>query len=132
MRLLLPAMLAATIVLGTATDAMACRERIPRPDDLAQLAFIAVTVTYAERLESPGWNRWRVIAETTSNGGGSEGRSTFEFTASLSSDGCGQTPLPPKGERWVLYLARGDSTKVLDAFPLAYVKAYDARLADVR
>ncbi|MFA7261586.1 MAG: hypothetical protein WC068_01075 [Caulobacter sp.] len=132
MRLLFPALFAATIVLGTATDAMACRMRMPRADDLGQMAFITATVAHAERVEAPGWNTWRVIAETTSDAGRSEGRSTFDFTTTMSSDGCEQTPLPPKGERWVLYLDRADSTKVLDAFPLAYVKAYDARLADVR
>ncbi|MBX3480473.1 MAG: hypothetical protein KF842_08730 [Caulobacter sp.] len=131
MRFLLSAMFAATVVLGTATDAMACRERIPRADDLAQRAFIAVTVTHAEPLGTPGWNTWRVIAEATPNGGGQEDRSTFEFTAGLSSDGCGQTPLPPTGERWVQYLKEGDSTKVLEDFPLDYVGTYDARLADV-
>jgi len=132
MRLLLPALFVATLVLGSATDAMACRMRMPRPDNLAQMAFTTATVTHAERVEAPGWNTWRVIAETTSNVGGSAGRSTFDFTTTMSSDGCGQTPLPPEGERWVLYLDRGDPTKVLDAFPLAYVKAYDVRLADVR
>ena len=132
MRPLLPALFFATIALGSATDTMACREIMPRPDDLAQMAFTTATVTHAERVDAPGWNKWRVVAKTTPNVGGAAGQSTFDFTTTMSSAGCGQTPLPPEGERWVLYLDRADPTKVLDAFPLAYVKAYDARLADVR
>jgi len=87
-------------------------------------------VRHAERVEAPGWNTWQVVAEITSEEQ-SVNRSTFEFTTTLSSDGCGQTPLPPTGERWVLYLDQADTSEVLDAFPLDYVKDYDLRLADV-
>jgi len=130
MRHLLPALLVAACVLGSATDALACRMRVPRADELAQRTIIVATVRHAERVEAPGWNTWQVVAEITSEEQ-SVNRSTFEFTTTLSSDGCGQTPLPPTGERWVLYLDQADTSEVLDAFPLDYVKDYDLRLADV-
>ena len=126
MRRMLTALLTTACVLGAATNALACRMRVPRADDLAQRAIIIASVKHAERVEAPGWNSWRVIAESASD------QSTFEFVATLSSDGCGRTPLPPAGERWVLYLEQGDRREVLDAFPLSYVKGYDERLANVR
>ncbi|MEJ0059215.1 MAG: hypothetical protein WDM79_06470 [Terricaulis sp.] len=119
-------------MLAAATDALACRMRVPRADELAQRAIVLASVSHAERVEAPGWNTWRIVAENTSDIERAEGRSLFEFTVTLSSDGCGQTPLPPVGERWVLYVDQVGSTEVLDAFPLSYVRAYDARLADVR
>lgn len=131
MRPLLPALLVAACVLGTATDALACRMRVPRADELAQRTIIVATVRHAERVKASGWNTWRVVAEITSEVERSVNRSTFEFTTTLSSDGCGQTPLPPAGERWVLYLDQADTSEVLDAFPFDYVKDYDLRLADV-
>ncbi|PQZ80615.1 hypothetical protein CQ035_03555 [Brevundimonas sp. MYb46] len=111
---------------------MACRMRVPRADELAQRMIIVATVSHAERVEAPGWNTWRVVAEITPEVERTASRPTFEFTTTLSSDGCGQTPLPSSGERWVLYLAQADTSEILDAFPLDYVKNYDARLADVR
>lgn len=132
MRPLLSALLAAACMLGAATDALACRMKTPRADELAQRTIIIATVRHAERVEAPGWNTWRIVAEITSEVEQSVNRSTFEFTTTLSSDGCGQTPLPRAGERWVLYLDQADTSEVLDAFPLDYVKDYDLRLADVR
>ena len=132
MRPLLPALLTAACVLGAATDAMACRMRVPRADELAQRAIIIANVKHAERVEAAGWNTWRIVAERDSDVEPGDGRLKFEFTTTLSSDGCGQTPLPPAGEQWVLYLDQADAGQVLDAFPLDYVKDYDARLADVR
>jgi hypothetical protein len=132
MRPLLPALLAAAFVLVAATDALACRMRVPRADELAQRTIIIAAVKHAERVDAPGWNTWRIVAEITPEVERSVDRSTFEFTTTLSSDGCGQTPLPPAGERWVLYLDQADTGGVLDAFPLDYVKDYDVRLADVR
>lgn len=132
MRPLLPALLIATCVVVAATDALACRMRVPRADELAQRAIIIATVEHAERVEAPGWNTWRVVAETASEAGRSANPSIFAFTTTLSSDGCGPTPLPPAGERWVLYVDQAAPGEVLDAFPLDYVKAYDARLVDVR
>lgn len=128
MRPLLPTLLTAACVLGAATDALACRMRVPRADDLAQRTIVIATVKHAERVEAPGWNTWRVVAEHVSD---AEGRPTFEFLSTLSSDGCGQTPVPPAGERWVLYLDHVGAGEVLDAFPLDYAKDYDGRLADV-
>jgi len=132
MRRLLPALLTVTCVLAAATDALACRMIVPRAGELAQRAIIIATVKNAERVEAPGWNTWRVVAENASEAERSANRSTFEFTTTLSSDGCGQTPLPPLGEHWVLYVDQADPSKVLDAFPLDYVRDYDVRLADVR
>ena len=132
MRPLLPALLTAACMLGAATDALACRMRVPRADELAQLAIIIANVKHAERVEAPGWNTWRVVAEHAQDVEHGVDRPTFEFTTTLSSDGCGQTPLPPAGERWVLYLDQADASEVLDAFPLDYVKDYDVRLSDVR
>lgn len=131
MRHLMPALLTTACVLGGATDASACRMMVPRADELAQRAIILATVKRAERIESPGWNTWRIVAERALDGE-SEDRAAFEFTTTLSSSGCGQTPLPPSGERWVLYLDRAGMGEVLRAFPLDYVKDYDVRLADVR
>ena len=128
MRLVLPALLTAVCVLGAATDALACRMRAPRPDELAQRTLVIATVKHAERVEAPGWNTWRVVAEHVPD---AEGRPTFEFLTTLTSDGCGQTPLPPAGERWVLYLDQV-AGEVLDAFPLDHAKDFDGRLADVR
>lgn len=129
MRSLLPALAIAACVLGAATDALACRMRVPRADELAHRTIVMATVKHAERVEAPGWNTWRVVAEHVAD---AEGRPTIEFLTTLSSDGCGQTPLPPAGERWVLYLDQVGTGEVLDAFPLDYAKDYDGRLADVR
>jgi hypothetical protein len=103
---------------------------VSRADDLRHRAIIIASVARAERIEAPGWNTWRIVAGQAMEGERGEDRPAFEFTTTLSSSGCGRTPLPPTGERWVLYLA--NMSEVLDAFPLDYVKDYDARLADVR
>ena len=102
---------------------------VPRPDVLTQRTIIIVSVKRAERIEAPGWNTWRIVAEQASGG---ETKISFEFTTTLSSSGCGQTRLPSTGERWVLYRDQADMSEVLGAFPLDYVKDYDVRLADVR
>ncbi len=130
MRHLLSAMIALACLLG-ATEALACREAYPRSDELAQRRIVFATVLGAERLESVGWNKWRVVAERTGASEATEDGFTYEFTVTLSSAGCGERPLPPKGERWVLYVDQGDLRKVLDAFPLTYARSFDARLADV-
>ncbi len=132
MRPFLPALLTAACVLGAASDALACRMIVPRADELAQRVIIIATVKHAERVEAPGWNTWRIVAEHASGGDRDEDRPVFEFATTLSSSGCGQTPLPLFGERWVLYLDQADTSEVLAAFPLDYVKDYDLRLADVR
>lgn len=119
-------------VLGVATEASACRQRVFREGELAQhTTLVIATVKTAERLETPGWNTWRIVAESPPDDGAS-GPLTYEFTTALSSNGCGQTPLPPAGERWVVYLDRTGSTTVLDAFPLEYARPYDARLSNLR
>ena len=131
MRPLLPALLAAACMLGAATDALACRMMAPRADELAQRVIVIATVKHSERVEAPGWNTWRIVAEYVSGAERDEDRTAFEFTTTLSSSGCGQTPLPPPGERWVLYLDPADTSEVLGAFPLDYVRDHDRRLADV-
>jgi hypothetical protein len=128
MRHLLTGLLSAACALAVATDALACREFVPRADKLAAMAPVMVTVTHSERLDTPGWNTWRVTAHAD----GSAAPATLQFMAALSSDGCGQTPLPPAGERWVVYLDRADSSNVLQAFPIDYVREYDVRLTAVR
>lgn len=127
LRPLLPALLSACVLLA-ATDAVACRTRVPRPAELAQKAIVMATVTQADRVDVVGWNTWRIVAEAD----GAAARSTFTFTTTLSSDGCGRTPLPPAGERWVLYVDQARPGEVLDAFPLDFAKEYDPRLADIR
>ncbi|KQS55625.1 hypothetical protein ASG17_06035 [Brevundimonas sp. Leaf363] len=89
-------------------------------------------VTSAERLPSQGWNVWRVWAEKQADIQRSGGPATFEFGAALSSTGCGQTPLPPPGELWVLYLSADGQAEVIEAYPLEYVRRYDPRLSEVR
>jgi hypothetical protein len=130
MRALLLTLPFAVLALGTATDASACRKIQPRPEELAQREAIVATVISSERVEPSDWYGWRIVAEGTF-GGEEEGRRSFDFKTRLYFGGCGEIPLPPAGERWVLYLDRADTSEVLDAFPLDDVKDLDARLAGV-
>jgi hypothetical protein len=115
-----------------APAALACREVVPRAEALAAYpAPVIATVTLAERVDSPGWNTWRIGAVTAGVEEGASARVTYDFSATLSSDGCGLTELPPVGEKWVLYIAQADSSEVEEAYPLDYVREYDARLENI-
>lgn len=130
MRALLLTLPVAVLVLGTATDASACRKIQPQLEELAQRTIVVATVTSSDRVDPSDWYAWRIVAEDISDVEG-EGRRSFDFKTRLYFGGCGEIPLPPAGERWVLYLDRADTSEVLDAFPLDDVKDLDARLAGV-
>lgn len=121
------------MALASAPAALACREIVPPADELAMHAApVIATVKTAERVDNPGWNTWKISADDIAATPGVSAPDTFEFLSTLSSDGCGQTSLPPVGEKWVLYFGRGGSLKVRQAYPLEYVRQYDSRLADIR
>lgn len=122
----------AALMLGIATEASACRQLQPQLEELAQRTIVLATVTSSERVEPSDRYRWRIVAEESSDVRIREAPASFDFMTRLYVGGCGEIPLPPAGERWVLYLDQADMSEVLDAFPLDYVKDLDARLADVR
>ena len=132
MRPLLLTLPFAALVLGAATEASACRKLQPQLEELAQRTIVLATVTSSERVEASDRYAWRIVAEDTSDVEPGEGRTSFDFMARLYVGGCGEIPLPPAGERWVLYLDQADTSEVLDAFPLDYVKDLDERLVGVR
>ena len=122
----------AFVALVGAPAALACREVVPREASLAAYPTpVIATVTLAERVDSPGWNTWRISAVAAGDEPRASARATYDFLATLSSDGCGLTDLPPVGEKWVLYIAQSDPSDVEEAYPLAYVREYDARLENV-
>lgn len=126
-------LVAVVVVLAAAPAALACREVVPRAEELAAHATpVIATVTIAERIDTPGWNTWKIGAVETGVAQGVSAPAAYEFIATLSSDGCGQTPLPPVGEKWALYIERARSLEVGEAYPLEYVREYDERLANVR
>lgn len=119
--------------LGFAAPASACRTRVPKPTELAGYKLVMLaSVQSAVRLDSPGWNSWRVTARGERTLAGSLRPTRYTFNATLSSSGCGLTPLPPAGERWVVYLHPKHPDRVIDAFPLDLVRSIDPRLANVR
>lgn len=129
-------MAAAATVLATtglANSALACRYLVPRAEQLATYeGRVLATVTSAERVENPGWNTWTVHAASISPSEAVQGPAEFTFSVTLSSDGCGQTPLPPAGEVWVLYFTKIGSSQVARAFPLDYLAMHQVPLPDLQ
>lgn len=105
--------------------------RAPTNEQFAEYTVaVLARVAEASRIDSPGWNTWRIRAERMSEGWEGREPSEFTFTATLSSNGCGQTELPPAGEVWVLFLAGTESSEVLDALPLEYLQRYEVTLPE--
>ncbi len=116
---------------GLANSAVACRYLVPRAEQLAAYeGRLLATVTSAERVENPGWNTWTVHAASISPSQAVQGPTEFTFSVTMSSDGCGQTPLPPAGEVWVLYFTEIGSSQVARAFPLDYLAMHQVPLPD--
>ena len=114
-----------------ASPALACRQLVVQSAKLAEIKTVVLaTVETSRRIEAPGWNTWRVTAKRVSSIEGSPSSERYEFTVTLSSNGCDPT-LPPRDEKWVLYLGDSPNGNVLHAYPLDYVKEYDGRLATV-
>ena len=126
-------LLATVWALSSTSPAVACRTVVPNSAELSRHENIAlVSIQAATRLENPGWNTWRVTARTLDAIAGSTRPQDHTFVTTQSSDGCGLTPLPPRGERWIIYFSASAHDEVLAAYPLTLVREYDARLADVR
>jgi len=124
--------LIAAISFGVASPAEACRIYQPRSAELAEIGSVVLaTVETSANVEQPGWNTWRLTARTVTIVAGSRTANQYKFSVSLSSTGCGRTPLPQRGERWVIYLDDSAKGTVLHAFPLAFIRDYDRRLSDI-
>lgn len=126
----------ATLVVGFTAfspHASACRQRVPTTAQFAEFEVaVLAQVTGAERLESPGWNTWRVNADRISESDNWTGPTSYTFNVTLSSDGCGRTELPPVGEVWVLFFAEAGSGEVQDALPRDYLDEFEVVLPEVR
>src|SRR4030095_11692666 len=131
MRMLGP--LATVWALAGTSSAWACRTIVPNAAELARYENVAlVSVQAASRLENRGWNTWRVTARTLESIAGSRRSQDHIFVTTQSSDGCGLTPLPPQGERWIVYFSASAHDEIVAAYPLTLVREYDSRLAAVR
>ena len=125
--------LTAVATMSVASSALACRTIVPKASELATHKNLVVAgIDAAERLENSGWNTWRLTARKLNVVAGRPGPVAYTFSTTQSSDGCGITPLPLKGEKWVIYPDASDPDKVLAAFPLSLARDYDPRLATVR
>jgi len=126
-------LLATVSALSSTSSAWACRTIVPSASELSGYNNIAlVSVKTATRLENRGWNTWRVTARTLDAIAGSTRPQDHTFVTTQSSDGCGLTPLPSPGERWIVYFSASAPDEILAAYPLTLVREYDSRLADVR
>ena len=126
-------LLATVLAVGVPTSASACRTIVPNDATLAKYENIVVVTIYSgTRLTTPGWNTWRLTALRSKPVAGSISRPQYSFTTAQSSSGCGVTPLPGRGEKWVIYSSRSNPGRVLEAYPLALAGSHDPRLANVR
>jgi hypothetical protein len=115
------------------SPAFACRILSPTSEQLAGLdTVLLVTVTSTGRRENPGWNTWDVSSQLRKVLVGFPRQSKVNFAVTLSSDGCGGTKPPKKGEKWVIYLGFIDGESVQEAYPLSLVAELDERLKDFR
>ncbi len=113
--------------------AFACRQRAVKEEHFKKFDLIVlVSVKSSEWADNPGWNTWKITAQSIRTILGSAQSSLYTFEATLSSSGCEPDPLPPAGERWVLYFDKADPTKVKDALPLNLVRSHDRRLKSIR
>lgn len=119
--------------LCLATPAQACRTLEPNAATLAEYTgVVLVDVETSKRLDNPGWNSWEIEARSVKPIEGAKFRMNYIFRTTQSSDGCGTTHLPRKGEKWVVYLAPSDSRTVEEAYPLALARGFDKRLTRIR
>ncbi|QLC21224.1 hypothetical protein HFP51_02890 [Parasphingopyxis sp. CP4] len=117
--------------VSTSTGALACRMQVPNGERLVEYPVIVLaSITFAEGVDTPGWNTWQLTAQLSQSNAGLSGDFVYHFNVTLSSTGCGQAELPVRGDRWVLYLDDANSSNVQRAYPLNYVRSHDARLAD--
>lgn len=118
--------------LAVTQPAHACRLYAPRTSELAAHTIVVVaTIESATRVPSTRWNSWSMTARKLKAIAGSPMAGPYSFQATLSSSGCGETPLPVRGEKWVLYLNRS-GREVTQALPLALAKEHDPRIRGIR
>ena len=118
--------------VGIPPSAWACRTVVPNDNRIAEhKGVVVVAILAGARLNSPGWNTWKLLARSVMIVAGSENRKEYAFSTTQSSDRCGLTPLPPKGEKWVIYFDRSAPGNVVEAFPLSLVRNHDPRLAHI-
>lgn len=55
----------------------------------------------------------------------------YAFEATLGSASCGTAPLPPQGEKWVIYLSGPEGAGDRIALPLALARQQDPRLVGI-
>ena len=119
-------------LINCASIANACRQRVPQAQELSRYEnVLLVTVQSSVRIKNPGWNTWQITAKKAQVVKGSSKFSLYSFTTTVSSNGCGKAKLPNVGENWVIYVDRKKRQKVMEAFPLNYVREYDHRLANL-
>lgn len=120
-------------VLTLSSPAFACRILSPTSEQLAGLdTVLLVTVTSAGRRENPGWNTWDVASQLRKVLVGLPRQSKHNFAVTLSSDGCGRTKPPRKGEKWVIYQGFIEGEPIQKEYPLSLVMDLDGRLRNVR
>jgi hypothetical protein len=128
-----------TVLLGVfatlcfPSEARACRMVVPKDVELAGFeGVVVVSVQSSTRLEHVGWNTWSIESSRARTIAGTQSQRHYTFSTTQSSDGCGITPLPKKGDKWIVYLDASMPTTVVRAFPLSLAREHDPRLARVR
>lgn len=117
------------LLASASNQAMACRLLSPTQHQLAAHTFVLVTVKSSERPDPDNDYTWKIVAERRlASGSGT----TFTFETTQALGACGDIPLPPVGQRWVLYLEHPGSQKVAVALALKNAKDIDRRLAGLR
>jgi len=117
-------------LLATPMQAQACRMIVPQGLSSFQEAVV-VSVQSSKRLSTTPFNVWRIQAKPKLVISGSPSAETYVFHGRIGISGC-QNDRPKRGALWVLYLREGAADGVDQAYPLDYVRAYDARLDSVR
>jgi hypothetical protein len=126
-------LLAIASAIGAPSSAWACRTLVPNDVEIARHdGVVVVAVLTGTRLKNPDWNVWRLTTRTVKTIAGSVKLPKYTFTTTQSSGGCGMTPLPPAGEKWVVYSDHSAPGRVAEAFPLPLARQHDPRLANVR
>lgn len=116
--------------LAAPMQAQACRVEVPQGLSSFQDAVV-VSVESSKRLSRTPFNVWRIQAKPKLVIAGSPSAEAYEFRSVIGRNGC-RNDRPKRGALWILYLREGAADGVDSAYPLDYVRAYDARLAAVR